>query len=169
MKRWSPNYKGITEWEDCICLYLLSTLKEPSTWQKMEIQIRRTLLINEWWVLQASITAKNERKRNRRELGLRRQSKLELKKQKKFWKILTKKIPSKTTNKEGEADLKTLSQALEILTHTKHHDFKAHRHKRIKVNVPPQCLRKQRLVLSTEKKQIHMDARCAGRIIAGMY
>lgn len=101
-----------------------------------------------------------------------RQSKLRLKKQKKFWKLLTKrnkKQPSKTTNKEGEADLKTLSQALEILTHTKHHDFKAHRHKRIKVNVPPKRLRKQRLVLSTEKKQTHMDAPCAGRIIAGMY
>lgn len=60
-----------------------------------------------------------------------------------------KKLPS---NKEGQADLKILSQALEILNHTKRHHFKAYKHKRIKVSVPPKSLRKQRLVLSTEKK-----------------
>lgn len=60
-----------------------------------------------------------------------------------------KKIPP---NKEGQADLKILSQTLEILNHTKRHDFKAYKHKRIKVSVPPKSLRKQRLVLSTEKK-----------------
>jgi len=63
--------------------------------------------------------------------------------------VVAKKIPH---SKAGQADLKILSQALEILNHTKHHDFKAYKYKRIKVSVPPKSLRKQRLVLSTEKK-----------------
>lgn len=84
----------------------------------------------------------------------RKESKLGLESKQNFWELLTivvakKKLPS---NKEGQADLKILSQALEILNHTKRHHFKAYKHKRIKVSVPPKSLRKQRLVLSTEKK-----------------
>lgn len=102
---------------------------------------------------------KAERKREKKTSvhvfgGRKREKKMDLKTQNKVLRIThhcgnKKKIPS---NKEGQADFKILSQVLEILNHTKHHDFKAYKHKRIKVSVPPKSLRKQRLVLSTAKK-----------------